>query len=364
MPQESLIILRTKHLLPLKTGDFMGDNRENEGKLVVSYDRNSVTIRLYATGIFDYYKDCRKEKSGFYNCDCLEMPSGTVTPDGYVYQVRGRVSLKDYICGESNVTIPIFISLLRTLAIIAERADRYRAQMEDCIFDYNCVFLKNGLTGFSLIYMPGAALCSGTSTAGDLVNLVFLNVDMGDVKAEDVKVVSEKIEALKFVSGPVALAENLTEIAEIMEKLYSQSQGFSARFKRKIGKKKENNENGDLADNSQDTIQMATLIISSAEDEDNVVFQKTYPMQEGAVVKIGRDDSWADLNIKSIFVSRKHAELYITDDGNLSAKDFSLNGTYVNGVKADAEMQFRISENQAKVSILGGFDFFVRLKAV
>lgn len=117
-------------------------------RLSISYDRNNVTVRLYSENSFLYYKDCRKNKSGFLDCDFIGMPIGLVTPNGYYYSVRGRISLKEYVAGEETVSPEMLAALVESIAETLKRAFEFRVDYRDVLFDYNCVFLQGSCKSF------------------------------------------------------------------------------------------------------------------------------------------------------------------------------------------------------------------------
>ncbi len=327
---------------------------DKNAELSISYDRNSVTVRLYSENVYEYYKECKKKHKLLYSEDYVEMPVGTVTPDGYYYSMRGRQSVKDYVAGEGTLTPEMFLKLLLRTADVADLASNVGVMLSDIVFDYNCVFVQNGGKDFLFIYMPGVSLSADNPSAGMLLGVVFINMDFETLPQDMYSRFRSSVDALAYITDPKLFAESARILADELQTYLEDNQGLAKRIIRRLSgssspKKKERT---GLASNEDQSI--LTAVVKAENGERMVVLKKIFNNDGQLRIRVGRDAEWADLKLDDIFVSRQHAELLIENGKEVHVKDFSLNGTYIGGEKttengvygfSDGKMQIFVGEN-------------------
>lgn len=324
------------------------NNRTESAELFVSYDKSNVTVRLYADNIYNYYKDCRAENKQFVNCDFIEMPNGTVTPDGYYYSLRGKKSLKEYICGEGTTDIRMLRDILAALESVSERTTEFNIQLSDIVFDYNCVFLQSTGKGYSFVYMPGASLAKNAPSVGDLVNVVFFNADAEETDAEFYDALKNLVNDVETAQGMSELFAKIKLLRTKIDDYLEANKSFAEKLKKKLQIK---------ADKKYDR---KIEVMSN----NRVLFEKLVKKGEEEKIRIGRDETWADLKIDNAFSSRKHAELLIAKDGSVSVFDYSLNGTFVNGEEANQEKNCRAGEDGISLRIGRDVELLLKIEKI
>lgn len=337
------------------------DSQNKSAELFVSYDRNNITVRLYSENVYDYYKDCRARNKAFYSCDLIEMPSGMVTPDGYYYSIRGKKSLKEFVCGEEAFDIKMLKKLFDAMAFAIKRAIESNIQMTDLVFDYNCVFLQPSGNGFSFVYMPGAALASNASSPGDLASVAFFNIDADTISEELYEKLKEETSNISLSNKPIEIVSRAIEMSSMIAAYLEENQSFTEKLKKKILNKSEKKDKTvrkkeEPAEEYDKKIELVS--------GDNVLFEKYIKSGSEEKIKIGRDDEWADITVDGAFSSRRHAELLIAKDGTVCIVDYSLNGTYVDGERTQGSKSYAVGEKGICLTIGSSVDFVLKIEKV
>lgn len=151
--------------------------------------------------------------------------------------------------------------------------------------------------------------------------------------------------------------ENLLNIANFINEVIENEQSFAKRLKRRIRSGKQNkNTSGETEE--QDVGRTIVAFVLEKDGSKRNVFERNVENSE-LEIRVGRDPEWSDILIDSIFVSRRHAEIFVTKDG-FRVRDMSLNGTYVESKRATIDDIYDIIPEGTHINV--GRDREIELK--
>ncbi len=316
-----------------------------DNSVCVSFDRGTVTARIYSAEAFDKYKKCRNEKKKFYENELVEMPAATVTPDGYYCIVRNKRSLKERICGEESIDIYGFATFMRSLGGLIKLCIAFDVPCRDVLFDYNCVFTKDGGKNFSFLYLPGAKDTRNANGPYELVNIAFMNMDTEHVDKCFYTELKGIIESLADYRDVSVFADVCGEVVSQIEDWEVKNNSFAWKIKRHFLPKNK-------AKSKTDKNYVEVFEKSAEDDSKKLIYECEFEDGEPKIIKIGRDAEWADINIESIFVSRKHAEIDFSASGRMTVRNLSLNGISVDNEMIEVSKEIDLSDNGTSISLV------------
>ncbi len=269
--------------------------------------------------------------------------------NNYYFYISHRQSLKEYIY-EKGFKPKDFYVFVRALADLFKRAREYGIDGHEFILDYECVFVGSSLSEMEFIYAPDkGAYKDGklvNNKCSDMVALVSLHVEYVDYETSE-ETASELAQVAIILCEweKNALAGNndfpYEELFPFISEKASAFEALLIKYKRKLEEIKK------LFLGFLNKKEGAEMKLSGKQLLNGIEY---YDKDDSlAVINIGRDKDWADIELGMIFVSRKHATLY-KNDNNWFIKDLnSKNGTFVDGVKIASQMPFSL-KNGAEIS--------------
>lgn len=309
------------------------DMLANSG-LRISCDRRSCTVSIILRDGFKLYKDAVREKVGFFEEGIIETSPVSSCPGGYMCIVKGKKSVKDYLCEEKKLEAEILQGLINSLIKLISVCKEKNVQLEDVVFDYRAVFLENNSYNMRFLYMPGASYFQKEESCFELIKVVFLHIY--ETMSEEEYREGESIIAYKEANIEtlhVFLEKMNTWISSCLAKkanrrtrIVKQIKGWVNIFEKKP-KNDTERENKKSFKNNKKIIE-----IFGEKKLEGVYYSKRCNGDKKDVIRIGRDKEWSDVTVNDMTASRRHAELVFNEEGNVTVRDMSRNGTQINGV--------------------------------
>ncbi|MDR0287436.1 MAG: FHA domain-containing protein [Clostridiales bacterium] len=202
--------------------------------------------------------------------------------------------------------------------------------LDDICFDYGGIFIDPSFTKISFLQLPYSGQNKQNGIL-DLYKLLSLNMDWENNKSIDLTVT----EILQIISEwenaedeKIVNEYQLERIKTILITYEKDKDRFANLFKfgqdLLSGRSKSNNK----------LILFGNNLLNGIDTE-----------IKGRLLKIGRDNNWADIGINNLIIGRKHAEVYI-DNGKYFIKDLnSVNGTYINKMRINSLEKIKIGIN-------------------
>ena len=189
------------------------DMLANNG-LRISCDRRSCAVSIILQDGFKLYKDAVREKVGFFEEEIIETSPVSSCPGGYMCIVKGKKSVKDYLCEEKKLEAEILQGLINSLIRLISVCKEKDVPLADMVFDYRAVFLEHSSYNVRFLYMPGASCFQKEEDCFELIKVVFLHIY--ETMSEEEYREGERIIAYKEEN-----AEALHVFLEKMNKLVS-----------------------------------------------------------------------------------------------------------------------------------------------
>lgn len=287
----------------------MGNTGENG--LFISFDRGSVTLKLVTGDGFEKYKAYRK--SGIFDrgVEPLELPHGVVTPDGYFYNIKGKISMKELILGEDYLGVKVLDNLLLEMLEAEKQCVKLGINRKDVIYDYTSVFVTN-FGGFSFVVMPGAGP-SNKSTRKDLMLTVFLNLSNDNISDYAISNIREMICNIEEDTGVEVLEEKINELRKVLS-VYMEEESL---FERLISllKKKKQKISEYLPKMKKREMMTKHMTIRGEDRLQDLLIEKTIEKNHFVKLVVGREYGAVDIFVKNLFVGKKHAKIWIFYSG-------------------------------------------------
>lgn len=338
---------------------------EDGKKLNISHDRGGVRITvstpLSPSEIKEMHSVVADVGANIY------IPSEiTQEAMAYSFYIRKRQTVKDFFI-QNECTISDFVSFVKAVNGILKLADGLGINCYDFVFDYSCVFTGQTIDTAEFVYAPGADLDKEQNSIANMLIIASLHVscDENTQEAHALKAATEIIvEWEKNGSSSFPLEEVLSvlDIEEKNENIFFTTwkpflcfQFIMLLVFIFIVSMVPFKENGVFIWLSFILLTVcADYLLIPGSKRQKPVFKvfvrrhfKGIRLLKGRkyyldkdTIKVGRDGEWADIMVTNMFVSRRHAVLYLKDNV-LYVKDLSSkNGTYLNGIriKEDEEM--------------------------
>lgn len=316
--------------------------QQNGAQIMISNDRSSVSIRLTGEGCYACYKKAAQNREFVNACEQAELFPATVTSDGYSCSIRGRVTLKEIVCGDDVLTFRTLRGVAACLQNLITCADDYGVDARDFVYDYNAVMVRHIDSDYKFPYMPGSRFAGDRTTVNDLIKIVFLNIDSESVPEADYELIRDDVRRIRS-------EENAVEVVEDLERLIARIDGLTpeSTFRDKLFSFFR------LKPARQDEPEREPLVfnVKGLGEIEDVNFERRVAKDRSICLKIGRDGEWADICVPSLFASRRHAELVISGDGKMSLENCSLNGIYVDGEETDGCIEKPIKGLEVRIQI-------------
>ncbi|HHT92736.1 MAG TPA: FHA domain-containing protein [Clostridiaceae bacterium] len=337
---------------------------EERKKINISHDRGGVRITVSTPVSPSEIKEKHAVVADV--ADNVYIPSEiTQEAKAYSFYIRKRQTVKDFLI-QNECTISDLVSLIKSVNEILQLADRLHLNRYDFIFDYSCIFTGQTLDTAEFVYAPGADLDREQNSISNMLLIASLHVACDENSQEAV--------ALKEATGIIIEWEAsgtspfpFEEVLAVLDVEEKNEGIFFTTWKPFlcfqfimllvfifIVSLVPFRENGVF-------IWIAFVLLTVCVDyllipgkkknkpEFKLLRRKVLRGMGGLkgkiiyvdwdTIKIGRDAEWADVVISNIFVSRKHAILYFKDN-ILYVKDLSSrNGTFLNGVRLEANVE-------------------------
>ena len=316
-------------------------SEENKACLFISNDRSSVSVRLSGSECYADYKRAAANRDFINACDQAELIPATVTSDGYVCSVRGRVTLKEIVCGEEPLTIRSVWALSNCFKKLLSCAGEYGIDARDFVFDYNAVPVRKIESEYKFIYMPGLRRGRDRTTAGDLIRILFLNVDTENIDATQYEILKESVRKIRCEENLEGFIEDIDDLMKKIEEL-SEEESIKDKIFNFLKTK--------TAKNDERPEQFVCCLKGEGLIED-LEMERHVDRRKSISLKIGRDGEWADICVPDLFASRKHAELTVSGSGMVTVENYSMNGISVDGENSGTFFERDLNGTQVRIRI-------------
>jgi hypothetical protein len=293
-------------------------------------DRNTYIIKVNTKKAeADIIQELEKVKKS--ETDIFLIPDEVVYNfgDSYISYIKQKFSLKDYLSG-NILSVNNMLFITRKIEEIITLSKEINITLDDICFDYGGIFIDPSFTKISFLQLPYSGQNKQNGIL-DLYKLLSLNMDWENNKSIDLTVT----EILQIISEwenaedeKIVNEYQLERIKTILITYEKDKDRFANLFKfgqdLLSGRSKSNNK----------LILFGNNLLNGIDTE-----------IKGRLLKIGRDNNWADIGINNLIIGRKHAEVYI-DNGKYFIKDLnSVNGTYINKMRINSLEKIKIGIN-------------------
>lgn len=319
------------------------ESADEHPSVMISSDRYSVSVRLVSKDSYAEYKRAAADRTFIGSCDQAELFPATVTPDGYVCSIRGRATLKEIVSGTDVLGIRALKALAVCLRKLIASAAEHGIDPGDFVYDYNAVMVRNIEADYKFVYMPGLKNVKERTTAGELIRILFLNIDTGDATASDCEKLGDRVRNISPDENSVKMLDSLDLLIETAGEMNSDTtfgEKLLGLLKHRYVKAEAGEKAGTL-----------TVSVKGYGGLGDVDLERRVRSGGSLPLKIGRDGEWADIQVPDLFASRKHAEIEINGEGKLSVTDLSMNGLCVDGEKTGPFSDLNVKEKEVRIDI-------------
>ena len=258
----------------------------------------------------------------------------------YYFYISHRQSLKEYIY-ENGLKLRDFYIIVNTVSDLFKKSEQNDIDGHEFVFDYECIFVGSSLLELEFIYAPDRMVYRDgivvNNKCSDMLAIISLHIDytVKEISRNMVSTISNVIENIaewenrkpfkqkdypydmlsSYICTQNSFYSNVKEY--IMYKILKYKKIVLDFFQKKEGKEMK--------------LYGKMLLdgMNYSEESENVTS-----------VNIGRDEQWADVSLKLIYISRRHATVYRVEN-DWYIKDLnSKNGTFVDGIKITSEKPF------------------------
>ncbi len=298
---------------------------ENNSRVYISNDRTLVTIRLTGENSYSEYKQAARNRIFANYCDRAELLPATVTPDGYVCRLRSRATLKEIVCGDEVLDVRGLSALASCLKELIVAAKEYGVDPRDFVYDYNGVEVRRIDADYRFVYMPGLRFAEGRTTVSELLKIYFLNTETEDLSQSDYEAIRNYVTMVRTEESPDDILEDLDRITGKIDELFTDT-SFTQKLKSIIGF-------GKVRQNADEAPAPVIYVLKGLGGLEGLSLERCVRPSKRLEIRIGRDEEWADIPVPDMFASRRHAELTISGNGQMTVANLSLNGIVVDGEK-------------------------------
>jgi len=318
--------------------------------LNISFDRGLVLLRIFSNEAYDEYKKLKNTGLFEKGTEPLELPHGIVTPDGYFYSIKGKMSLKEILCGEEYISVKILDELLVSITEAFSQSEKLNIDRRDIVYDYATVFYQN-FGGFSFVIMPGVSKCDNLSTCKDLIKTVFLNLSVESISELAIKNMREIIDGMNESGDVSELCEKINNLRLLLSS-YMEEETLSDKIIKIV--KSKNLFNFDIQKKLHKKEKTICVDIEGTENLTGIKLTKEITKSFGMPyeISVGRDKDSSQIRIPSLFAGRNHAIISICYDGKVFVKALSKIEPQVMGKN--------IKEGEVKITFFEGYGVKVR----
>ena len=347
-----------------------------EEAIQISCDRGTCVIRIVSEDGFDLYKEALFKNRSFFEESIIENALAYAAADGYYCAVKGRKSIKDYLCGENTAGVELPWLLIRSLSILHDTCEKYGICFESIIFDYRAMYVNSYMTEMKFVYMPGAErIQEKRPSYPEVLKIVFLHV-YNLLSDNDYLLVSSLIEReLEKENSSLREKTRKAVFGEIEKVLapyiFSKKQTIGTKIKKWVEawlfSEKAPVVSDELCSNE------SVIALKGGETKkyieilgdkrlEGIYLSRNICGDENNIIRIGRDKVWSDIVVEDMTASRQHAEISLESEGRLKIRDMSRNGIKVDGVRVQQKERTYDTDQDIRILITEDCGVLVRYK--